>query len=99
MTLSAKCLLVCMVSGQLSPVSWVEVGVKVGVRVEVRVRVRVPNLNPKRMYATRGKCPRGVSVLEPVSIDTLLCRSVSIANLSPILSFEKYTFYLNPFLD
>ena len=54
-----------------SPVSWVRVRVKVRERVrvrvearvrvmvKVRVRVRVPNLNPNRMYVTKGKCPRG----------------------------------------
>ena len=74
-----------MVSGQLNPVSWVRVRVKVRVRVrirvEVKVMVRVPNLNPNWRYMT------GVSVLEPVGIDTLLCRSVTTANLRPHSEF------------
>ena len=66
-----------MVLGQLPPVPWVRVKVK----IRVRVKVRVPNLNPNRMYMT------GVSVLEPVCIDIVLCRSVSTANLIPHSEF------------
>ena len=69
------------------PVSWVRVKVGVRVRVEIAVGVRVPKLNPNRMYVTGGKCPRGLSVLEPVCIDTVLCRSVSTANLRPHFEF------------
>ena len=68
------------------------------VRVEVRVRARVPNLNPNRMYVIGGKCSRGVSVLEPVCIDTLLCQCVSTANLRPHFEFCK-SIHLYPYLN